>query len=48
MDTWYWLGEGRMEAGDQAGAREAYARALELATTDDDKLEIQKKLDTVK
>lgn len=48
MDTWYWLGEGRSEAGDKPGAREAYARALEFATTDDNKLEIQMKLDSVK
>ena len=45
MDAWYWLGEGRAEAGDQAGARAAWTEALKFATTDDDRKEIQAKLD---
>lgn len=45
MDTWYWLGEGRSEAGDAEGAREAWKRALEFATTDDDRTELRKKID---
>lgn len=45
MDAWYWLGEGRSEAGDLAGARAAYAEALRFATSDDDRKEIQAKLD---
>lgn len=44
MDTWYWLGEGRMEAGDQAGARVAWTEALKFATTDEDRSEIKAKL----
>ncbi len=44
MDAWYWLGEGRAEAGDHAGARVAWAEALKFATTDDDRSEIRAKL----
>lgn len=45
MDTWYWLGEGRSEAGDPAGARIAWTEALKFATADDDRKEIQARID---
>lgn len=41
VEPWWFLGEAQSLAGDKAKAREAWLKALELATTDDDKREIQ-------
>lgn len=45
MTAWWYLGECRELSKDAAGAKAAWAEALKLATTDEDRKEIQAKLD---
>lgn len=47
MTAWWYLGECREIAKDLPSAKAAWTEALKLATTDDDRREIQAKLDAV-